>query len=290
MTMSADPTVHAPPELIALKARIDGTLDVFLSGARAEMATVASDALLPIDEVIRLTSAGGKRLRPMFCYWGFRAAGGVDGEPIERAAAALELLHTMALIHDDLMDRSPERRGAPASARQLADRARHRGSPDPERAGASLALLAGDLATVLADQLLLTSGFTPDRLVAALGRYHRMRTEMALGQALDVAADTADPLLASRLKGGSYTVDGPLLVGAALAGGDPAVMAALTAYGLPLGLAFQLLDDERDGEATIAGDGVTGLVAQARSGLDGHDLDPEAVRMLMAMADLVAAG
>ena len=67
-------------------------------------------------------------------------------------------------------------------------------------------------------------------------------------------------------------------------------MAALTAYGLPLGLAFQLLDDERDGEATLAGDRVAGLVAQARSGLDGHDLDPEAVRMLMAMADLVAAG
>ena len=147
----------------------------------------------------------------MFCFWGYRAAGGVDDEPIERAAAALELLHTMALIHDDLMDRSPERRGAPASAFQLADRARVRGSSDPERAGASLALLAGDLANVLADRLLLTSGFEPRALVGALDRYHRMRTEMALGQALDLAGGDADPALVARLKGGSYTVEGPLL-------------------------------------------------------------------------------
>ncbi len=157
------------------------------------MAALAPDALLPIDEVIRLVGAGGKRLRPVFCYWGYRAAGGVDGEPIERAAAALELLHTMALIHDDLMDRSPERRGAPSSAIQLAEQARRRGSPDPERAGASLALLAGDLAAVLADRLLLASGFPPDRLVGALDRYHRMRIDMALGQSLDVAGGDVDP-------------------------------------------------------------------------------------------------
>ncbi|HEY6060233.1 MAG TPA: polyprenyl synthetase family protein, partial [Gemmatimonadales bacterium] len=101
--MFAEPTMQTPPELVALRSRFDRTLDDFLAGIREEMAAVAPDALLPIDEVIRLTAAGGKRLRPMFCYWGYRAAGGVDGEPIERAAAALELLHTMALIHDDLM-------------------------------------------------------------------------------------------------------------------------------------------------------------------------------------------
>lgn len=290
MAMFADPTVQASPEFVALRARIDRTLDAFLAGAREEMAAVAPDALLPIDELIRLIAAGGKRLRPTFCYWGYRAAGGVDGEPIERTAAALELLHTMALIHDDLMDRSPERRGAPASAFQLADRARLRGSLDPERAGTSLALLAGDLATVLADRLLLTSGFGPDPLVAALDRYHRMRTDMALGQCLDVAGGEADPAVVATLKGGSYTVEGPLLIGATLAGDDPAVMAALAAYGTPLGLAFQLLDDERDGDATIAAGRVAGLIAQARAGLDAPGLDPEAVRALSAMADLVAAG
>ncbi|MEO8422650.1 MAG: polyprenyl synthetase family protein [Actinomycetota bacterium] len=288
--MSADRTLQMPPELIALRARIDRTLDAFLSGVRAEMATVAPEALLTVDEVIRLIAAGGKRLRPAFCYWGYRAAGGVDGEPIERAASALELLHTMALIHDDLMDRSPERRGAPASAIQLADRARSRGSSDPERAGMSLALLAGDLAAVLADRLLLTSGFEPHPLIAALDRYHRMRTDMALGQSLDVAGGDADAGLAATLKGGSYTVEGPLLIGAALADGDPVVTAALSAYGAPLGLAFQLLDDERDGEATLAAGRVSGLIGQARAELDPPGLDPGAAEALSALADLVANG
>lgn len=288
--MAADPTPRAPLDLDALKARIDGTLGPFLAGVRAEMCARAPEAVLPIDEVIRLVEAGGKRLRPAFCYWGFRAAGGSDGEPIDRAAAALELLHTMALIHDDLMDRSPERRGTPSSAIQLAERARERGSLDPERAGASLALLAGDLAAVLADRLLLASGFPPDRLVVALDRYHRMRTDMALGQSLDVTGGDLDRAATASLKGGSYTVEGPLLIGAALAGADRDIEAALTAYGAPLGLAFQLLDDERDGEVVLESGQVAALVAGARAGLDAPGLDPDAVRALAALAELVAAG
>jgi geranylgeranyl diphosphate synthase type I len=196
----------------------------------------------------------------------------------------------MALIHDDLMDRSPERRGAPSSAIQLTEQARRRGSPDPERAGASLALLAGDLAAVLADRLLLASGFPPDRLVGALDRYHRMRIDMALGQGLDVGGADVDRAATARLKGGSYTVEGPLQVGAALAGDDRSAAAALAAYGTPLGLAFQLLDDERDGEVTLEPGRVSALVAAARAGLDASPLDPDAVRALSALADLVAAG
>jgi geranylgeranyl diphosphate synthase type I len=288
--MAADPIPHDPPGLDVLRARIDGTLGSFLAGARADMAVRAPEALLPIDEVIRLVGAGGKRLRPVFCYWGYRAAGGVDGEPIERAAAALELLHTMALIHDDLMDRSAERRGAPSSAIQLAEQAGRRGSADAQRAGASLALVAGDLAAVLADRLLLEAGFPPDRLIGALDRYHRMRIDMALGQSLDVAGGDPDQAAAAALKGGSYTVDGPLSIGAALAGADRDVVTALAAYGAPLGLAFQLLDDERDGDVTLDPGQVETLVAQARAGLNASGLDPEAVRALGSLADLVAAG
>jgi len=288
--MAADPTPHIRPDLDTLRTRFDAALGSFLAGVRAEMAALAPDALLPIDEVIRLVGAGGKRLRPVFCYWGYRAAGGVDGERIEQAAAALELLHTMALIHDDLMDRSPERRGAPSSAIQLTEQARRRGSPDPERAGASLALLAGDLAAVLADRLLLDSGFPPDRLVGALDRYHRMRIDMALGQGMDVTGADLEPATAAALKGGSYTVEGPLGIGAALAGGGGSVAAALAAYGAPLGLAFQLLDDERDGETTLEPGRVELLVAQAKAGLEAPGLDPDAVAALAALADLVAAG
>jgi len=117
-----------------------------------------------------------------------------------------------------------------------------------------------------------------------------MRIDMALGQSLDVAGGDSDRATAAALRGGSYTVDGPLSIGAALAGADRDVTAALAAYGAPLGLAFQLLDDERDGDVTLDPGQVVTLVAQARAGLDAPGLDPEAVRALSSMADLVAAG
>ena len=270
--------------------RIDRVLDSSLRDLRAEMAGLAADATLPADEVIRIVGAGGKRLRPTFCYWGFRAAGGQDGEPIVRAAAALELLHTMALIHDDLMDGSIERRGVPASAVALTDRVRGQVAGDAAEAGRSLAILAGDLAAVLADRLFLASGFDADRLMPALDRYHRMRTAMAAGQCLDVIGSGADPRTVAALKGGAYTVEGPLSIGAALAGADPRIDAALGAYGRPLGLAFQLLDDERDGDAPPARDDVAALVGEARRALDEPALDRHAVGALLGLADLVGAG
>jgi geranylgeranyl diphosphate synthase type I len=288
--MAVDPIAAMPPALLEQRDRIEGVLRAFLREMRTEMAPVAPDAALPIDEVIRLVEAGGKRLRPAFCYWGFRAAGGREEGPIARAAAAMELLHTMALIHDDLMDATPERRGVPSSAQHLANQARGRGAPDPEGTGRSLAILTGDLAAVLADRALLTAGFDADVLVVALDRYHRMRTDMALGQCLDVLGTEApgSPVVAT-LKGGSYTVDGPLAIGAALAGAGPATLDALAAYAGPLGLAFQLRDDERDGDAVPVPGLVSSLVADARVALHDPHLDPAAMDALRALADLVEA-
>jgi len=288
--MAVDPIAAMSPALLEQRDRIEGVLRAFLREMRTEMAPVAPDAALPIDEVIRLVEAGGKRLRPAFCYWGFRAAGGREEARIARAAAAMELLHTMALIHDDLMDATPERRGVPSSAQHLSNEARRRGASDPEGTGRSLAILTGDLAAVLADRALLTAGFGADVLVVALDRYHRMRTDMALGQCLDVLGTEGpgSPVVAT-LKGGSYTVEGPLAIGAALAGADPATFDALAAYAGPLGLAFQLRDDELDGDAVPVPGRVSSLIADAKVALHSPALDPAAVDALRALADLVEA-
>jgi geranylgeranyl diphosphate synthase type I len=287
--MTAAATAAAP----SLRDRVDGLLASFLREARDEVAGDDPGAAALVDEVIRLVAAGGKRLRPAFCFWGHLAAGGPDGEAILRAATALELLHTMALIHDDLMDESAERRGVPVSAVHLAAESRRRGlTVDPERFGRSAAILAGDLAAVLADRLMLSSGFPPERLLRALGRYHRMRTEMAAGQFLDVAGLAGDRAAARRaaaLKGGAYTVEGPLLIGAALAGAPGAVEAALSRFGAPLGQAFQLRDDLHDGEGAhgaTPGE-VNALVAEARAALDRAALAPAAVDALDALACLM---
>jgi geranylgeranyl diphosphate synthase type I len=273
-----------------LRARVDDLLTSFLGQIRDEVAAHDPGAAPLVDEVSRVVASGGKRLRPAFCFWGHLAAGGADGEPILRASTALELLHTMALIHDDLMDHADERRGAPSSAVHLASEGRRFGlTGDPERFGRSAAILVGDLAAVLADRLFLSSGFAPDRLVEALVRYGRMRTDMAVGQFLDVAGlagDGDDARRAAALRGGVYTVEGPLLIGASLAGAPGAAEETLSAFGRPLGRAFQLRDDLQDGEAIhgATADEVNGLIADARTALGAGALDPVSADALDSLA------
>src|ERR671922_2402095 len=83
--------------------------DELLAFISAEREGLEREALPLLDELEALVQAGGKRLRPRFCYWGFLAAGGSDRPEIFRVGASLELLHTFALIHDDVMDDSPLR-------------------------------------------------------------------------------------------------------------------------------------------------------------------------------------
>ncbi len=298
MQSGDEPTFAIPSTIGAIRGRVEEVLRGFLEGQRAEVAAVDEGAVLLIDELVRVVGAGGKRIRPTFCYWGYRAADGADGESIVRAAAALELLHTFALIHDDVMDASETRRGVPTSHVYLAAEHRRRGLPGAaDRFGLSSAVLVGDVATVLADRLLRDSGFPPEELSAALRRYDRMRLEMAAGQFLDLEG-TADLRRIASLKTGSYTVEGPLQVGATLAGGSLEVMASLSRYGAPLGQAFQLRDDLLDALEDAAGapgasrtespEAVNELVAEACAGLDTAVLAPEAVEALRLLAELIA--
>src|SRR5918999_1295095 len=144
------------PTFEELRSRIDDVLIGFLDD-RARAVTEAGEL---IAELKGLLVAGGKRLRPCFCYWGYRAGGGRDCEEIVRAAASLELLHTFAIVHDDIMDDSDERRGE---------------STVHVRQGVEFALLVGDLALVLADAMLLGAGFPPDVSLAAFADYSLMR-------------------------------------------------------------------------------------------------------------------
>ncbi len=223
-----------------VRARVDAVLERFLAAKRVELAHADAVAARLVDELWRVVAAGGKRLRPLFCYWGYVAAGGSDGDEIVAAAASLELLHTFAIIHDDVMDRSPVRRGQPATHVALA-----RGG-DPHT-GLSAAILAGDLALVLSDELFADAGFAGDRFMSAFRWYHRMRSEVVAGQYLDVAQGPnlteEEVRRIARLKSGGYTVEKPLLIGAALADSSPEIEATLSAYGTALGEAFQLRDD-----------------------------------------------
>jgi geranylgeranyl diphosphate synthase type I len=199
-----------------------------------------------------LVGAGGKRLRPAFVYWGFRATGAPHDDAVWAAAAAVELLHTFALLHDDVMDRSEQRRGMPSAHRAFADlhRAAGRGG-DSDWFGISAAVLAGDLAFVCADELLdgMDVGEAAARRVRRV--FTELRREVMAGQYLDlqISADpAADEHTARRvalLKSARYTVTRPLQLGSALAPPDLAapVERPLQQFGDALGLAFQLRDD-----------------------------------------------
>jgi geranylgeranyl diphosphate synthase, type I len=219
---------------------VDATLERYLASSRED----AEDAFELYEEIRRSISAGGKRLRPAFCLMGYRAGGGTDLEHAGRAAAALELLHCFALMHDDVMDGSPMRRGVASSHVALSELPDLIG--DRSRFGVSAAILAGDMAMVLADRLwweTVGSSEAPNR------EYHRMREEVIAGQFLDLHASVTDEVTAERarrisiLKSGRYTVERPLLIGATLAGASEEVLDMLRAYGPPVGEAFQLRDD-----------------------------------------------
>jgi geranylgeranyl diphosphate synthase type I len=224
---------------------IDGVLEGFLDERRQDAAAIDPRLGEVVDELKATVGSGGKRLRPRLVLWGYRAGGAEVDEPILRAAASLELLHTFALIQDDVMDRSATRRGRPASHVTLAAQA----SREPARFGESAAILLGDLALIWADRLMVEAGFTAERLQAALGIYNALRTEVTLGQYLDVLLahgdrpSEEDALRVNRYKTATYTVQRPIQLGLALAGAAPETIDAVPPFAVPAGIAFQLRDD-----------------------------------------------
>jgi geranylgeranyl diphosphate synthase type I len=247
---------------------IQNRIDSFLSERRTELDEVSPD-LDVMDSAARTLLSGGKRFRALFCYWGWQAvaAQGDDFDPaadaspgldgVVSAAAALEIFHAAALVHDDIMDNSDLRRGQPSLHRRFEALHRERGWTGSATAyGTSAALLLGDLLLGWSDGLLERGLSTIDRDAAAAAReeFGRMRTDVMLGQYLDMLEEhswrgrpEADLLpRAHRVivyKSAKYSVESPLALGAAMAGGSLAQLAGLRAFGLPLGVAFQLRDD-----------------------------------------------
>jgi geranylgeranyl diphosphate synthase type I len=232
----------------AVIARVDAELAAFLDECAATLSRLGND-LAPLAEAARrFVLDGGKRLRPTFAYWGWRAvhAEDEDDAALITAAASLELLHACALVHDDVMDASATRRGRPSAHAAFAELHRGHGwAGDPDVFGTSAAILLGDLLLTWADAMF--SGAVPD----GPGRrvYDEMRQLVMGGQYLDVLVQARagysvdDALRVIEFKTSKYTVEGPLHLGAAIAGAPPEVFATLTGYGLPLGEAFQLRDD-----------------------------------------------
>ncbi|MDT4990166.1 MAG: geranylgeranyl diphosphate synthase, type [Actinoplanes sp.] len=240
----------SPLEQAGLRPRVDKALAAFLAAKRAQLLAIDPALAGLCDVVEAFVLQGGKRLRPAFAYWGFRGAGGVDTDAVVAAVAALELVQASALVHDDLMDRSDTRRGEPAVHRRFETMHTAAGWRGGAAAfGDSAAVLIGDLALVWSDELLHASGVDLADLARARPVFDDMRTEVTVGQYLDVLTQATGDTSVERAskvacyKSAKYTIERPLLLGAALAGAPESLSAAYSAFGLPLGEAFQLRDD-----------------------------------------------
>ena len=268
----------APSSLSHIARRVDARLQLLLDTERTRWSAFDTDLTQPIDEIARLVLAGGKRLRPAFCHWGFVGAGGnPDDQRVIDAGAAFELMHAFALFHDDVMDGSSTRRGEPTTHIVMSElHEKNSWVGESRRFGEGAAILVGDLAFVYADQLLLGA---PQPV---WGIWNELRVELNFGQYLDMlgSANSERRLVKAericRYKSGKYTIERPLHLGAVLAAPEKAeqLLPALSAYGLPLGDAFQMRDDVMGafGETSVTGKPV------------GDDLREGKPTPLMAMA------
>ncbi len=240
--------------LLEIREQVQGELTTYLALQREYLGTIGSELIPVCDALESFVLDGGKRLRPLFAYAGFSATGVRPTVADIRAFASLELLQACALIHDDLMDRSDTRRGKPAIHRHFENLHQAEAMNGlADQFGEAAAVLLGDLALVWSDHLLHTSGVSDKALLSALSVHDEMRIELMAGQYLDVReAGEKSPsvdrsLRIARYKSGKYTIERPLHLGVSLAITDKKarqqLVNILSAYGLPLGEAFQLRDD-----------------------------------------------
>ncbi|KMO98859.1 polyprenyl synthetase family protein [Streptomyces roseus] len=225
------------------KERIDEVL-VRLADEEERALLALHAELSPLSGQLRRSLAGGKRLRAAYLYWGWRAAGQPDCEEVIRAAAAMELVHAAACTHDDIIDGSGTRHGRPTAHAAFASGA---GSG---RRSTALAMILGDLLMGYAGYVFTSCGLPGAYLARTVPLWAALLRETMAGEFLEVLRtragqlpQVAESLEVARFKTAKYTVERPLHLGATLGGGPRPLLDAFSAYGLPLGEAFQLRDD-----------------------------------------------
>lgn len=252
-----------------LLGQVQANLDTFCQKQRTDFEAISAD-LIPVVDYTQSLLQGGKRFRALFCYWAWRACLSDSSyhqseqeikdseEAIAGIAASLEMFHAAALVHDDLLDQSDTRRGAPAIHKRFETLHKEKSwAGAPERFGVAGSVLVGDLMLGWSSEIFGNALLhSPNREIESACRdeFSLMRVEVMAGQYLDVLEENA---AATRpvsegvgraekvilYKTAKYSIEAPLRIGAAFAGADPAKLSQFTQFGIPLGIAFQLRDD-----------------------------------------------
>ncbi len=222
-----------------VRAEVDARLGPWLDARVAQARSRGAEVEAVADAVRSLVMRGGKRMRAVLLAAAYEGCGGEGGSvAVAAAGVSLELLQAYLLVHDDWMDGDDVRRGGPSVPAMMRERL-------PGHADAA-SVLAGDLAAAWAQEALLELELPPARVLLAARELARVEEEVIHGQVLDLcsrAGDAREVEAVHALKTASYTVRGPLVMGARLAGATEGQVTALAAFAAPLGVAFQLRDD-----------------------------------------------
>jgi len=242
--------MEAKKALAEFKQKVDPVLDGFFEQIIKENSDVDKNITAAIEYARKITMSGGKRARAAFVYYGYLAAGGKEKRKIIQASISIELIHSFLLMHDDIIDKDSLRHGVKTTHIHYSELAKkHFKNKDWEHFGNSMAIIIGDMLNSLGNRALFESKFSADLIVKALHRTQCIVSSTIIGETEDVmienigSATEAEIMQMYENKTAKYTIEGPLHLGAILAGADQKFLRVLSAYAIPAGIAFQIQDD-----------------------------------------------
>lgn len=242
--------MDAKKALAAFKEKVDPEIAAYFKRVIEETEKVDKQITESVKYAQKIIMSGGKRARAAFMYYGYLAAGGREKKKIIRTSASIELIHAFLLIHDDVIDRDDLRHGVRTTHNYYADIARnHFKHKDAEHFGNSMAIIVGDMIGALGNQIIFESKFDPALVMKALHKMQGIVSFTVVGESEDIYIENKGKATEKEIlrmyenKTAKYTIEGPLQLGAILAGADEKFLQSLSGYAVPAGIAFQIQDD-----------------------------------------------
>lgn len=242
--------MDAKKTLAEFKKKIDPEITAYFKRVIDETKKVDTNIVDAIRYAEKIIMSGGKRARAAFMYYGYIAAGGKERKKMLKTSASIELIHAFLLIHDDVIDRDGLRHGVKTIHCRYAEIAKkHFKNKNPEHFGNSMAIIIGDMIGALGNQIIFESKFAPELIMKALRKMQNIVSFTVVGQSEDIyienrgKATEREILRMYENKTAKYTIEGPLQLGAILAGADEKFLQSVSAYSIPAGIAFQIQDD-----------------------------------------------
>jgi len=233
-----------------IRKNIDKSLASFLDTVKKDYKLHLVSPLL-FESIREFTLREGKRLRPLLLiltYKGYSPSAQKISRKLYNASTCMEFLHNFMLIHDDIIDRSDLRRGRPTMHKILAHTVK---TPDPDKLGIDLGIIAGDIVYALAIDAFLSINEPSERKERALKYFIQTAAFTAMGEFIDTVSgvkdiqdvDEKEVFLNYTLKTARYTFDCPMVTGAILAGAKSSEIKKISRFGILIGQAFQIQDD-----------------------------------------------